>query len=319
MNRDILNKLFCLSCGNKELKLEIKSTKEDNNHEILEGKISCKNCGNYYLISNGILHTSPKKDFMKYEHWDKIYENSGLCFSSKKHLEKQVSIALNDEKVLLSYYSLVDLAKRNNLRVENSIEIGSGSGVYSLMLKKQGVSKEVCLVDSSIQALFLSRKLFEEFGESCNLIHADGTNLPFYDKTFDLSLSVGLIEHFKEKQQKIVAEHCRVAKSVLCSVPCNSISYWFSRVLFTMRYGKWLYGYEKPLTMEGLEELFSHVGYFIKDSSYADMLTSLLFNLSPNFSFIHPVKRKNWIHRISQHEIVVYAIPKQTRIKGRCL
>ena len=58
MKKDIIDILCCLTCKS-EFNLTIE--KENDNNEIIEGKLICKNCGEYYYIRDGIPEILPKK------------------------------------------------------------------------------------------------------------------------------------------------------------------------------------------------------------------------------------------------------------------
>jgi len=53
------------------------------------------------------------------------------------------------------------------------------------------------------------------------LVQADGTNLPFADKSFDIVFSGSVLEHVgsRERQRKFISEALRVGKKVFITVP----------------------------------------------------------------------------------------------------
>lgn len=58
-------------------------------------------------------------------------------------------------------------------------------------------------------------------GDNVNFVLADAANLPFEDKSFDLVVSVGLLEHIEpmEKLCEVIAEFNRVGKHLISVVP----------------------------------------------------------------------------------------------------
>jgi len=194
----------------------------------------------------------------------------------------------------------------NNIGVKFgiSIEIGCGSGYYSLMLKKLGLVEDCVLLDSSFSALKIASQLFRISGEDAFFVLADGLEVPFADKSFDLSFSGGLIEHFRgSEQRKLVSEHCRVAESVVCQVPTHSLFYWLQRGVITLLNAKWPFGYESPVSSEQLESLYRNEGFQLRSFGYHDFITMLLFRLSVRFRHASPIQKKSILNRLTRTEI----------------
>lgn len=333
MKYNLLDNLTCPSCKFFPLKLEIyKQVKEKKSntgkcnkycsltgskvseHEtypciechlksILEGVLTCSECGTEYVIKDGIPYMLKQRESSGYEHWDELYDNADI-----KNIKKSLRLLLQQKSVLMTYFALVDIVKKNKLNIAKSIEIGCGSGAYSLMLKKNDLIQEPYLIDISPRALYVAKNLFEEFNEECHLILTDGKALPFREKSFDLSLSGGVIEHFKGAElQNMISEHCRVAKNVVCQVPANTLGYWTMRIIITILNKGWPFGQEYPMHMKDLKELISREGYVVADTSYHDLLTASLFVLSGKYGWIHPLEKKSWVNKLFKHEIVVLA------------
>jgi len=137
----------------------------------------------------------------------------------------------------------------------------------------------------------LSRELFNRFGESAYFIVGDGLSLPFNDRYFDLSISCGLIEHFKGFDQgKIVSEHCRVADNVLCQVPTSSVTYWLQRSGISIMNNGWPFGYEKPISSKKMKTLFREYGFKSELAGYHDLLSVISFFLLYLYD-VKPLKR----------------------------
>ncbi len=126
---------------------------------------------------------------------------------------------------------------------------------------------------------------FKELDEPCHVVLGDATNVPFVDGSFSVATSGGLVEHFKDpEQQMVVHEHCRVAHDVLCQAPLNSLPYWLTREAITVRRLGWPFGWEKPVSLRTLKNLFDLEGYEIKDKSYHNLLDAALFMMMPNMN-----------------------------------
>jgi ubiquinone/menaquinone biosynthesis C-methylase UbiE/uncharacterized protein YbaR (Trm112 family) len=270
---------------------------------ILEGVLTCRECGTEYLIKNSIPCMLKEENTSRYEQWDVLYKNPDIGY-----IKNSLQRLLQQKTALITYYALVNTVNNNKLKSIKSIEVGCGSGAYSLMLKKMDLIQEPYLIDISPQALHLASNLFDEFNEECHLVLTDGNALPFRDKSFDLSLSGGVIEHFKgAEQQNMISEHCRVAKNVAIQVPASTISYWTMRIIITILNKGWPFGQEYPMHMKDLKELISREGYVVADTSYHDLLTASLFVLSGKYGWIHPLEKKTWVNKLFKHEIIVLA------------
>jgi len=189
--------------------------------------------------------------------------------------------------------------------MKKSLEIGCGSGSYSFVLSELGIVKDIYLMDISLESLKLARKISKEENISCHLVLADAFSIPFPDNHFDVSLSGGLIEHFKfNAQKKIVGEHCRVSRRTVIQVPTNTIIYWIMRTFITLRRGGWAFGYEKPISRKTLVKLLDSANFSIKGETYHDILTAFYFFMHPRIGIS---MNKNFLNLLSKHEIIVYA------------
>lgn len=307
MNNELLNKLQCPMCKSDCLELEVVNPTV---MQYCNGKLTCLNCGEAYPIVKGIIILVPKKyrQYLNSSNWDKIYE-LGIKGDFTRGIDKLTNILkniLDNKKVLYMQYPLIELAKKF-CKHNSTIEIGCGTGTFSLLFKKLEIAKNLYLVDTSLPALKTAQKLFQIFNESAYFILADGMNLPFKNSSFDISFSGGLIEHFEgKKQQKIVSEHCRVATGILCEFPVDSPAYWLQRYIITLISGEWPFGYEKPLSYQEAKVLFKKAGYDIVTTSYHDSITAAIFKLSNKYNWIKPFKEKNFLNRLFWTDIVIY-------------
>lgn len=237
----------------------------------------------------------------RYDYWDSEWERTSLE-GTRERLERMLA----NPSQLEAYYPLVRLARRNNLLNLKGLEVGCGCGSYSLILKKVGIISEPTLLDISQPGLDLAQKLFASFGEECRMVRGDAMRLPFAEGEFDLVLSGGLLEHFRpHEQQKLVREQCRVAKNILCQVPASTPTYWTMRMLLTARFLGWRWGWEKPMNLNRLKDLFATEGFKVVDADFHNLFSAgfLLFfpqyyNLIPK-AFLPPLR---WLFR---HEVAV--------------
>jgi len=298
IKESIISKIRCANCRRSNLVVELVTD--------FEGRISCPYCNATYPIRRGILFLADPKA----SDWDRIYETpirGNLARTLNDHI-KLIEKALREERSLLSYFILAHLAKKTIARSRDSIEIGCGSGTYSLILKKLKIASTSYLVDRSLNALLNAQRIFSIFDEKAIYVLGDALNLPFKENAFDLAFSGGLIEHFKYKeQQRIISEHCRLANRILCQVPTNSIPYWIQRMGLTLLNKRWPFGYERPLSQSTLKKYFKNSGFVVKSFMYHDPLTAFLFRASIRHPWIGGLASKHFLNRLLKHEVVVYA------------
>jgi ubiquinone/menaquinone biosynthesis C-methylase UbiE len=117
-------------------------------------------------------------------------------------------------------------------------------------------------------------------GSVVKLTNGDALNLPFKDEAFDVVISMGLVEHFSEKDKyKILEEQQRVLKDgghLICQAPL--LSYFSLNHLYV----KWFYDYRKgtkhfKTTKRELENYYQKMGL----KTIFSGLTGCLFESNP--------------------------------------
>ncbi|MFH1511087.1 MAG: class I SAM-dependent methyltransferase [Candidatus Woesearchaeota archaeon] len=101
------------------------------------------------------------------------------------------------------YHHLKKTLPKKRLR---TLEVGAGTAVLSGMLYHDNNS--VCILDYTIEALAIARERLPHL----MAVHADANALPFKDGSFDLVLSSGTLEHFRD-MSKPIAEQIKVLGS----------------------------------------------------------------------------------------------------------
>ena len=144
-----------------------------------------------------------------------------------------------------------------------ALDQGSGTGFYTIMLDKLG------FVTTGIE---ISKTLLDEANKNkkrfkCNykMILGDVRNMPFKNKSFDLVLSGGIIEHFPETQ-KAIKEQYRVLKKggiLLIHVPHRISIFTLTKILQKL-FRKWKSGYEKSFTIWRFKNMLKKAGFKIK-------------------------------------------------------
>lgn len=146
-----------------------------------------------------------------------IYDYHLVC------TERSVSWQNIEQIIRVKYGTFKDL---------NCIEIGAGSGHYSMLFARRGA--RVTLLDYSEKALDLSRCIFEDYKidkQRVNFIKMDALQM---DHTFfgryDVSMSFGVAEHFRaEERSRIIKAHYDVLKKqgimFVCVPNANCLPY----------------------------------------------------------------------------------------------
>jgi ubiquinone/menaquinone biosynthesis C-methylase UbiE/uncharacterized protein YbaR (Trm112 family) len=250
MRQEFLSSLRCPVCG-QALQLEAAQAQSG---EIWSGTLQCAGCQRTFPMREGIPLLQPGSGSRQDEHWERLHQQ----------VDYQAVVRLMrprfelPESVLLDYYAHAALARRQGLQPGSMLELGSGTGSYSLALQRLVAVKNICLLDISLSSLLGARKIFAAFGLKPDLVQGDIRSLPFAGQTFDLTLSGGLIEHFAgEEQSRIMAEHCRVGTAALIQAPLSSPAYWMFRLGYTLYKGRWPFGFERPMTKRKIRKLLA--------------------------------------------------------------
>ncbi len=283
MKKEYLEKLCCPACK--------------TNFTLQKNRLICTTCKSSFLVEGNILYILSKKK--EKVHWDTLYQN-------EREVIRNAQFFLAHKESIPVYYNSLSILKKEG-KIRDSLEIGCGTGSYSLFLKKLGIAKNVVLVDYSINALKVAQRLFSHFHEDVLLVCADAFSLPFKDKAFDISFSSGLLEHFNKKlQHDLVSEHGRVAKKTLIQVPYDNVVYQSYKKAYILLHGGWPFGFEKPMNKKELKDILLSHGMKIEHVFYHDLLSAALFQLSKK-KIVNPQRKKNIFNALFRHEIGMLA------------
>lgn len=158
------------------------------------------------------------------EHWDEFWRTS-----------------------LVRYPHETTLFAIEGLNVDGVLEVGAGSGRDLQELHAEGHG--VAFADWSTQAV----RGFAKRNPQIPAFQVDARRLPFSDNSFDVVMSLGLLEHFdNEDRRKILQEQFRVAgRFVIVDVPQKfSPAAVITKVLTLL--GIWPHGEESPFTYNQL-------------------------------------------------------------------
>lgn len=117
----------------------------------------------------------------------------------------------------------------------------TGVGTAQTLDKLQKMTSAVCV---GIEKTPSAYNLGKEYAKTCRIILGDALEIKEPSKSFDVSYSLGLFEHFNiDEQKKFISEQARVTKDkVLIEVPCKIphmiLIMWFNRKIRGLR-GVW--------------------------------------------------------------------------------
>ncbi|MFX0086019.1 MAG: class I SAM-dependent methyltransferase [Candidatus Hodarchaeota archaeon] len=137
------------------------------------------------------------------------------------------------------------------------LELGSSTGQISLRLSKKYNLKPT-LVDSSVIALEYAKKIYSNSNVSLEVLCKNISDLSL-NKCYDFVHSHGLLEHFREREQKIIfynhVRHTSLGGWLVCWVPTPDFFYQINRRYLEYT-GQWIFGYEKALSAHDFVSLF---------------------------------------------------------------
>lgn len=119
--------------------------------------------------------------------------------------------------ILFREFELIaEIAKKHG--VKTALEIGCGRGTMALYLNRH-LGARVTATDISEDAIALAKENFALHNGEGDIVRADAAALPFEDNMFDMTVSVGLLEHVPD-YTPLLREQYRVLKKggVLVSI-----------------------------------------------------------------------------------------------------
>lgn len=186
---------------------------------------------------------SPAAPSGKVDVWDRLWQH--------RPSQHKDALLLAREQRSTRWSLLVDRLESifGTLTGLDTIELGSGRGDLSVLLAQRGA--RVTLLDANDKALDQARQRFDRLGLTATYEHADiFQKLEACRGCFDVALSSGLIEHFKDNDRtRVIRAHHDVLKPgglAVISVPnawCVPYRVW--KLYLELR-GWWPYGMELP-------------------------------------------------------------------------
>ncbi|TAK96883.1 class I SAM-dependent methyltransferase [Patescibacteria group bacterium] len=140
--------------------------------------------------------------------WHKRTQEQIEAIESGREVPKEISDPEEIRYYQLLHDSVIETLGEREASVASILEVGSGSGALSLLLSETLQCSSV-LLDNSQTAI----RYAQTINSKSEMVVDDAMQMPFPDNTFDFAHSVGLIEHFHDRDiYRILGETRRVLK-----------------------------------------------------------------------------------------------------------
>jgi ubiquinone/menaquinone biosynthesis C-methylase UbiE len=156
------------------------------------------------------------------EMWHKYYESD----RGKLWFEKMVHFARE------KYFGNAFMKTVMMLGGKAESYLETGVGTAQTLERLQQTTHARCV---GVEKTPNAQALGKDYAKHCEIILGDALKLPLPDKSFDVSYSLGLFEHFSlEEQKRFLSEQARVTKkrivfSVPLRVPHMMFAMWFNK------------------------------------------------------------------------------------------
>ena len=141
-----------------------------------------------------------KGDVISFDQSWKTQKESSYNHWTRATPENQIQLAFQMHWELFKEYL-------NPLYGKKCVEVGCGRGTISSYFAQNGY--DCTLLDYSLSAVHIAREIFNNNGHDANFVCGDANHLPFANDSFDVVVSIGLLEHFEDIQTP-VAEQIRI-------------------------------------------------------------------------------------------------------------
>lgn len=301
MRHELLEKMACPACRSGNLKTAAAETRGE---EIVSGSIRCQACGRAYRITAGLPWMVPDENVIQQGVWDSLHQRMDYSRLAEE-MKQRMAV---DKDFLEDYFSQAVLVREQGESARTVLDIGCGSGTYSLAVACLAGKRDLTLLDLSPAALQGAGRLLGLFGCRVHLVVGDIHRLPFQDRAYDLAMSGGLIEHFTGAEQAgILAEHLRVSGQVVIQAPESTLAYWGFRRLYTLLKGGWPFGFEQPLRRRAVRGWLEERGFTITAWGSHDFASAVQLLLKRRWSWFPRLHRWPGLAALTRHDLLVAA------------
>lgn len=205
MYKELLKLLKCPKC-NRKLNLIVE---KKENHEILEGKLTCEG-GHDWVITEGIINFGSVEQELA-NNWKESYEEY-----NDEELEQQILERVPQNQIMIGNKAkkfIIDGISNNE--GEFILDIATGRGeLFREMVKSINTESQIICTDLSFEVLKYDRLRAKKINPEAkvNYIACDATNLPFKDNTIDAIVSFYGIQNMLNLAIDGITEAKRVLK-----------------------------------------------------------------------------------------------------------
>ncbi|MGY5267798.1 class I SAM-dependent methyltransferase [Paraclostridium bifermentans] len=205
MYKELLKLLKCPKC-NRKLNLIVE---KKENHEILEGKLTCEG-GHDWVITGGIINFGSVEQELA-NNWKESYEEY-----NDEELEQQILERVPQNQIMIGNKAkkfIIDGISNNE--GEFILDIATGRGeLFREMVKSINTESQIICTDLSFEVLKYDRLRAKKINPEAkvNYIACDATNLPFKDNTIDAIVSFYGIQNMLNLAIDGITEAKRVLK-----------------------------------------------------------------------------------------------------------
>jgi len=141
--------------------------------------------------------------------WRSILKNNSHPDEKTIFVEEGEKPTTQRQFNLLHYFEFIQ-KKTDGKNYKTALEIGCGRGTIGLYLNKY-LGMDVSLLDSSEDAINLAKYNFDLWKGKGNFFMENARKLPFQNESFDVVVSIGLLEHLSD-YSTVLSEQFRVLK-----------------------------------------------------------------------------------------------------------
>lgn len=212
--------------------------------------------------------------------WDAVWTDPGLA--------TQAELILANEKASRRWQIIQQQVAHHYQSFDklSVIELGCGTGSYGAIFAQLGAN--LTLLDYSKQALKQSKKFYRQNKLEANWIQSDALKPPSSLLTkFDISLSVGLAEHFIGASRKqIFNSHLSLLKpnglAILIIPNAYNLPYRLYKLIATTTQ-RWQFGEEYPFTRNEIGQIGQSLKATVIAIKGDELYSSIKFLLPANF------------------------------------
>lgn len=344
MQPSLLNYLICSDCCSHELRLCVtkKHRTSSGKIEIEEGSLVCGDCGETYVIKEGIPRMLPRdlRGSMGCESDQVEGTLRTACGYDIHHLRKQSKVsrggdsscgqAINLELARQYFcdYLALGTSDLQSLAGRVMLDAGCGGGRFMAVAHENGAADVVGL-DLSIGGLLRARSLLDSIGHF-HLVQGDITRPPFRPGVFDIVYSIGVIHHLPHPQ-----EGFRALESLVCpggrlwiwvyGLEGMSLVYRFSHLVWLrsltrswsleakFRLCRWFalgFGIYYLIPLRLLQRLFPYIVgrrlpfEWLMHCNYEDIAYALFDRLQPPYThYLRKAELEQWLSRLNRVSI----------------